>query len=116
MVTYFIVCAIMLILVYIRIAGEVIQFRRKYPRAIFKKSNFFKAFADLAKLIIMFLIPLINLLIFFAIMFKISDEEIERVIKEKCEVYQTLRIFKKTLDIYLKVGYTIYRKRGNAYG
>ncbi len=84
---YFIVCAVMLILVYIRIMGELIAFRKAHPNAVFKKSNFFKFIADLAKLLIVFSIPLFNLLVFYGVMFRVTDEEIEQVIKDKCEVY-----------------------------
>lgn len=138
---YFIVCLVMLVLVYIRIAGEVIAFRKKYPGAVFKKSNFCKFIADLAKLIITFSVPLVNLLVFWGVMFKISDAEIEDIIKSKCEVYQYTSPFavrgrlrrtefmfwlistnflgkncaKLLVDIYPKMGYTMYRKRGNEY-
>ena len=87
MIIYFGICFLMLVLVYIRIYGEVIAFKKKYPNAVFKKFNIAQNFINIVKLLIFFSVPLLNLFVFIGVMFLISDAEIERVIKEKCEVY-----------------------------
>ena len=87
MIIYFGICFLMLVLVYIKIYGEVIAFKKKYPNAVFKKFNIAQNFINIVKLLIYFSIPLLNLFVFIGVMFLISDAEIERVIKEKCEVY-----------------------------
>lgn len=87
MIIYFGICFLMLVLVYIKIYGEVIAFKKKYPNAVFKKFNIAQNFINIVKLLIFFSVPLLNLFVFIGVMFLISDAEIERVIKEKCEVY-----------------------------
>ena len=87
MIIYFGICFLMLVLVYIKIYGEVIAFKKKYPNAVFKKFNIAQNFINIVKLLIYFSVPLLNLFVFIGVMFLISDEEIERVIKGKCEVY-----------------------------
>lgn len=87
MIIYFGICFLMLVLVYIKIYGEVIAFKKKYPNAVFKKFNIAQNFINIVKLLIFFSVPFLNLFMFIGVMFLISDAEIERVIKEKCEVY-----------------------------
>lgn len=87
MIIYFGICFLMLVLVYIKIYGEVIAFKKKYPNAVFKKFNIAQNFINIVKLLIFFSVPFLNLFAFIGVMFLISDAEIERVIKEKCEVY-----------------------------
>ena len=87
MIIYFGICFLMLVLVYIKIYGEVIAFKKKYPNAVFKKFNIAQNFINIVKLLIFFSVPLLNLFVFIDVMFLISDAEIERIIKEKCEVY-----------------------------
>ena len=87
MIIYFGICFLMLVLVYIKIYGEVIAFKKKYPNAVFKKFNIAQNFINIVKLLIFLSVPLLNLFVFIGVMFLISDAEIERVIKEKCEVY-----------------------------
>ena len=87
MIIYFGICFLMLVLVYIKIYGEVVAFKKKYPNAVFKKYNIAQNFINIVKLLIFFSVPLLNLFVFIGVMFLISDAEIERVIKEKCEVY-----------------------------
>lgn len=87
MIIYFGICFLMLVLVYIKIYGEVIAFKKKYPNAVFKKFNIAQNFINIVKLLIFFSVPLLNLFVFIGVMFLISDAEIERVIKEESEVY-----------------------------
>jgi hypothetical protein len=63
----------------------MIQLYKKYPDVTIKGSNFLKAFIDIIRLIILFLIPLINIWIFFTLMFLITDERIEKILLEKVE-------------------------------
>lgn len=39
MAIYFGVCFLMLALVYIKVYGEVVAFKKKYPNAVFRKNN-----------------------------------------------------------------------------
>lgn len=87
MAIYFGICFLMLVLVYIKVYGEVVAFKKKYPNAVFKKNNAAQNFINIIKLLIYFSIPLVNVIVFLGVLFVISDAEIERVIKEKCEVY-----------------------------
>lgn len=87
MAIYFGICFLMLVLVYIKVYGEVVAFKKKYPNAVFRKNNAAQNFIDTVKLLIYFSIPLVNLIVFLGALFVISDEEIERVIKARCEVY-----------------------------
>jgi cytochrome b561 len=84
---YFGICILMLVLVLIRCIGELIAFKKKYPNAVFKKSNVFQGLTNLIKLLIYFSIPLLNLVGFIGAFFVVKDEEFERIIKDKCEIY-----------------------------
>ena len=86
MAIYFGICFLMLALVYIKVYGEVVAFKKKYPNAVFRKNNAAQNFINTVKLLIYFSIPLVNLIVFLGTLFVISDAEIERVIKARCEV------------------------------
>lgn len=84
---YLIICAAMLAIVYLIIAGYVVEFKKRYPYAIFRKSSRIKTLADFIKTVIAFLIPIFNVLLFLAIVFGISEEKMYDLIKEKCIGY-----------------------------
>jgi hypothetical protein len=84
---YLIVCAVMLALVYLKILADIVEFKRAYPLAVFRKNSRIKTLVDFIKVAIAFMIPLFNVVLFFVIMFCFKDEEMTRLIKEKCETY-----------------------------
>lgn len=81
---YLIICAVMLVWTYIRICGEILAFKKKYPNAVMIKLNWAQNITNFTKTIITFLIPVVNVLVFFGVLFCISDEQIEDIIKSKC--------------------------------
>lgn len=83
---YFIVCAFMLVVVYIKIWGDVLAFKKAHPNAKFIKQNFAQAFVNIVRLILYFTCPLLNLFLFIGIVFVISDDRINEIIASKCEV------------------------------
>lgn len=83
---YFIVCAFMLAVVYIKIWGDVLAFKKAHPNAKFIKQNFAQAFVNIVRLILYFACPLLNLFLFIGIVFVISDDRINEIIASKCEV------------------------------
>ena len=83
---YFIVCAFMLVVVYIKIWGDVLAFKKAHPNAKFIKQNFAQAFVNIVRLILYFACPLLNLFLFIGIVFVISDDRINKIIASKCEV------------------------------
>lgn len=83
---YFIVCAFMLVVVYIKIWGDVLAFKKAHPNAKFIKQNFAQAFVNIVRLILYFACPLLNLFLFIGIVFVISDDRINEIIASKCEV------------------------------
>ena len=85
---YFIICVIMMVLVLMRCIGELIAFKKKYPNARFPKtSNAIQTFVNFIKLLIYFSIPIFNVVVFIGAFLVLSDEEYERIIKGKCEIY-----------------------------
>ncbi len=86
MTFYFTICAFMLAVVYIRIWGEFIDFKKAHPNARFIKPNFAQTVVNIIKLILYFTCPILNVLLFIGVLFVIPDSRIQEVIAEKCEV------------------------------
>lgn len=84
---YLIICAAMLVIMYLTIAGYVVEFKRRYPLAKFQKCSHIKSLADFIKTVIAFLIPVFNVILFFTIVFGTSEEKMYDIIKSKCETY-----------------------------
>jgi hypothetical protein len=81
---YLIICAVMLAWTYIKIYGEILAFKKKYPNAVMAKTNWAQNLANFTKTTITFLIPVVNVLVFFGVLFFVTDEQIEDIIKSKC--------------------------------
>lgn len=86
MTFYFAICAFMLAVVYIRIWGEFMVFRKAHPNAKFIKPNFAQTIVNIIKLILYFVCPILNVVLFIGVIFVIPDSQIQKVIAEKCEV------------------------------
>lgn len=81
---YLIACAVALGIAFIRVWGAVNDFRKRHPKAIFKKYDFLTTVFNLIKCCIFFVVPLVNVITFIGFLV-ISDERIEEVIIQKCE-------------------------------
>lgn len=81
---YLIVCAAMMLILYLRVWGVLVNFRKRHPNAIFKKSGLVTRLFNIINSAIYFIIPVVNLITFIGI-FVTSDEKIENVIIAKCE-------------------------------
>ena len=76
----------MLLIVYLRVWGSMIDFKKKYPDAVFNKNSKITTIYNIIKVHICFIIPILNVIIFLGALL-ISDEEMEDLIKKKCENY-----------------------------
>lgn len=81
---YLIACTVALLIAFIRIWGAVNDFRKRHPKAVFKKYGFLTTVFNFIKCCIFFVVPLINVITFIEFLI-ISDERIEEVIIQKCE-------------------------------
>lgn len=81
---YLIACAIALAIAFVRVWGAIIDFRKRHPKAVFKKYSFMTTVFNFIKCCIFFVVPLVNVITFIGFLV-IKDEEIEKVIMEKCE-------------------------------
>ena len=81
---YLIACAVALCIAYIRVWGAINDFRRRHPKAVFKRYGFLTTVFNFIKCCIFFVVPLINVITFIGFLV-ISDERIEEVIIQKCE-------------------------------
>lgn len=84
---YLIICAAMLAIMYLIIAGYVAEFKRRYPLAKFQRCSHIKSLADFVKTAIAFLIPVFNVILFFTVVFGFDEEKMFAIIKSKCETY-----------------------------
>ena len=73
----------MLFITYLRVLGAMIDFKKKYPNTVFKKENKITTLFNILKVNILFIIPILNIVIFLYILLFISDEILENSIK-KC--------------------------------
>ena len=73
----------MLFITYRRVLGEMVDFKKKYPNTVFKKENNITTLCNILKVSILFIIPILNIVIFLYILLFISDEILEEAIK-KC--------------------------------
>lgn len=81
---YLIACAVALVIAFVRVWGAIIDFRKRHPKAVFKKYSFMTTVFNFIKCCIFFVVPLVNVITFIGFLV-IKDEEIEKVIMEKCE-------------------------------
>ena len=81
---YLIVCAAMMLISYLRVWGVMVNFFKRHPNAIFKKSGLITKLFNIINSAIYFIIPVVNLITFIGIIVT-SDEKIENVIISKCE-------------------------------
>lgn len=77
MVTYFVICFAMIALVYLRTMAEYMEFKKKHPLHKLKKTTTLTAFCNLIKIIIMFCIPVFNVLLFGIIFLYFGSDKYE---------------------------------------
>lgn len=85
MVYYIIACVIMVVLVYIKVYAEMVEFKKTFPNLKFKKQSVAKIFVDTLKLLILFAIPIINLILFIVLFFVLDENEYRKAIMKNCE-------------------------------
>lgn len=85
MVYYIIACAVMVILVYIKVYAEMVEFKKLFPNLRFKKQGIAKIFVDTLKVLILFAIPIINLILFIVLFFVLDENDYRKAIMKNCE-------------------------------
>ena len=85
MVYYIIACAVIVVLVYIKMYAEMVEFKKLFPNLRFKKQETAKIFVDTLKVLILFAIPIINLILFIVLFFVLDENDYRKVIMKNCE-------------------------------
>lgn len=82
---YIIACVVMVALVYIKVYAEMVEFKKIFPNLRFKKQGVAKIFIDTVKVLVLFAIPIINLILFIALFFVLDENEYRKAIMKNCE-------------------------------
>lgn len=83
---YWIACAVMFVLVLIRAIAEVSAFVRKHPGVKFKKKAFLQNLCTWVRIMIMFVIPVLNVILFLGLFVFCTDKHYEKACWEIVEV------------------------------
>ena len=83
---YWIACAVMFVLVLIRAVAEVSAFVRKHPGVKFKKKAFLQNLCTWVRIMILFVIPVLNVILFLGLFVFCTDEHYEKACWENVEV------------------------------